>query len=172
MNTPTDIILNNEWNFYFHDPNNSSWDISSYTFLDKIISLNQWITVFQSFKNAWNKGMFFLMRGAIQPIWEDDKNKDGGCISFKLWKTDVNENWFELSGKLIGEVLLNNNKQMYWDKINGISITPKRSYCVIRIWLYSDIIKDVSIYNIKPPSYSKMIYKSHSENKDYKENDI
>ncbi len=170
MNTPTDISLNSEWNLYFHDPTNPNWDISSYTLLDKVSSLNSWIRLFQSFKNAWNKGMFFLMRGDIKPIWEDDKNKDGGCISFKLWKTDVNETWLELSGKLIGEVLLNDIK-LYWNKINGISITPKRSYCVIRIWLCDDCAKDVSTYNIKPPSYSKMIYKSHSENKDYKDID-
>lgn len=164
----TDLILNQEWKLYFHDPNNSNWTIGSYIVLDSIKTVEEWVSIFKSFKNVWNKGMFFLMRQYVQPIWEDDLNKHGGCISFKLYKNEVADYWFELSAKVIGEVLLK-NKNPNWEKVNGISITSKRSYCVIRIWLADDVIKDVALYNFITPTYSKMIYKSHSDNKDYVE---
>lgn len=163
-----DYPLNNEWSLYFHDPNNSKWDISSYILLDKVSSVDEWIKIFRIFSDGWNKGMFFLMRGDIKPLWEDEYNKNGGCISFKLFKNEVKDYWFELTAKAIGETLINTSN---YKKISGISISPKRSYCIVRIWLYDDSIKNGALYNIKIPSYRKMIFKSHSENKDYKDRD-
>ena len=156
--------LENEWTFYFHDPNNSNWEISSYIVVEKIKTVNEWIQVFHSFKNVWNKGMFFLMKDTIQPIWEHEYNKNGGCMSFKLWKTEVNDCWLDLTGKLITHSLL---KEGSSDKISGISISPKRNYCIVRIWLVDSELSDTGVYNITVPSYSKMMYKSHSDNKDY-----
>ena len=156
--------LDNEWTFYFHDPNNSNWEISSYIQVEKVKSVNEWVQVFHSFKDVWSKGMFFLMKDTIQPIWEHEYNKNGGCMSFKLWKTEVNDCWLDLSGKLITNTLLKNCKP---EKISGISLSPKRNYCIVRIWLFDSELSDSNIYNIVVPSYSKMIYKSHSDNKDY-----
>jgi hypothetical protein len=113
---------------------------------------------------VWNKGMFFLMKETIQPIWEHEYNKNGGCMSFKLWKTEVNDCWLDLTGKLITNSLL---KEGNSDKISGISISPKRNYCIVRVWLVDSVLSDTGLYNIAVPSYSKMMYKSHSDNKDY-----
>jgi hypothetical protein len=162
-----DQFLNDTWNLYFHDPDNSNWDMDSYQLLATISSVHDWIKVFASFQDVWNKGMFFLMREYIQPIWEDEHNKQGGCISFKIWKNEVADYWFELSGKVLGEKIFKEGHQLEWQKISGISISPKRSYCIARIWLYNETIKDTNLYNIQLPNYSKVMYKSHTENKDY-----
>ena len=158
--------LENEFKFYFHDPNNSNWGINSYILVETIETLDDWIKVFNSFKDVWNKGMFFLMKESIQPIWEDEYNKHGGCMSFKLWKTEVNDCWLELTGKLISHSLLKNT-ETHSTKISGVSISPKRNYCIVRIWLFDSELSNSELYNISIPSYSKMIYKSHSDNKDY-----
>lgn len=164
-----DHFLNDTWNLYFHDPDNSNWDMDSYVLLATIGSVHDWVKVFGSFKDVWSKGMFFLMREYIQPVWEDENNKQGGCISFKLWKNEVADNWFELAGKVLGEVLLKKGKEEHWKKISGISISPKRSYCIARIWLFNDTLKESNVYDLQIPSYSKIMYKSHTENKDYEE---
>lgn len=164
-----DQFLNDTWNLYFHDPDNSNWDMESYVLLSTISTVQDWVQLHTSFKEVWNKGMFFLMREYIQPIWEDEHNKQGGCISFKLWKNEVSDYWFELTSKMIGEVLLKQDKQLEWQKISGISISPKRSYCIARIWLYNDLLKEGDYYNLQIPSYSKVMYKSHMENKDFEE---
>lgn len=158
--------LENECKFYFHDPNNSNWDIKSYILVETIKTVEDWVQVFRSFKDVWNKGMFFLMKGTVQPIWEDEYNKHGGCMSFKLWKTEVNDCWLELTGKLITNTLLKNTEKSYV-KISGVSISPKKNYCIVRIWLFDNELNDSDEYNIAIPTYSKMIYKSHSDNKDY-----
>lgn len=161
-----DHTLNSVWSLYFHDPNNSKWDMDSYILLDKVSTVHEWVKIFRAFADAWSKGMFFLMREDIKPLWEDDYNKNGGCISFKLFKNEVKDCWFELSGKTIGETLISPEN---YKKISGISISPKRTYCIVRIWLYDDTLKESALFNIQIPTYRKMIYKSHSENKDYKE---
>ena len=36
-------------------------------------------------KNA----MLFIMRDNIKPMWEADENKEGGSMSFKIYKKDI-----------------------------------------------------------------------------------
>ena len=79
------------------------------------------------------------MRENIEPIWEDDHNKEGGCWSFKIQDYKAAKLWEDLSLKIIGETLLENNLN-----INGLSICLKRqSTSVIKIWnkysKYNDI---------------------------------
>ena len=163
----TERFLNDTWNLYFHDPDNQNWEMESYVLVTTISTVEEWVMLHHSLKEVLHKGMFFLMREYIQPIWEDKSNKNGGCLSFKIWKNEVVDIWEELSFKLLGEVLLKDKKQ--WQKICGISISPKRSYCIGRIWVSDPILSDVCSFNIELPSYSKILYKSHMENKDYEE---
>jgi len=65
--------------------------------------------------------------------------------------------------------LLKKDKENQWKKISGVSISPKRSYCIARIWIYNETLKDNQSYDLQIPSYSKVMYKSHTENKDYEE---
>ena len=162
-------VLNNVWNLYFHDPNEMAWDISSYIHLDTVKSVDDWVKICRIFSDYWDKGMFFLMRNDIKPLWEDDYNKNGGCISFKLFKNEIKDCWFELTCKTIGEVLVNISE---FHKISGVSISSKRSYCIVRIWVFDDSLKNSNMYDIKLPAYRKMIFKSHSENKDYKDEEV
>ena len=30
-----------------------------------------------------------MMREDIEPLWESEDNKDGGCFSFKIYKQDL-----------------------------------------------------------------------------------
>jgi hypothetical protein len=161
----SELFFNDTWNLYFHDPDNQNWEIDSYILLTTISTVEDWITAYQSFKDVFQKGMFFLMREYIQPIWEDENNRNGGCLSFKIWKNEVADIWFELGCKLLGETLLNDKNK--WDKLCGISISPKRSYCIGRIWIGDTSIVNTENYNMVLPNYSKILYKSHIDNKDY-----
>ena len=35
----------------------------------------------------------FLMKDNINPLWEDDNNKNGGCFSFKVFNKDIETVW-------------------------------------------------------------------------------
>ena len=78
--------------------------------------------------------MLFLMRKGIQPIWEDEKNRKGGCFSYKVNNRSVAYSWKNLSYALLGETLTSNELSKY---VNGITISPKKNFCIIKIWLSS-----------------------------------
>ena len=77
--------------------------------------------------------MLFLMREGINPTWEDPKNSEGGCFSFKVSNKNVPSVWKSLSYLLTGETL--STDKQFQKNITGITISPKKSFCILKIWL-------------------------------------
>jgi len=158
----SDNYLNDVWSLYFHDPYDMNWESNNYKFLTTISSIEDYINVFKIFKDLWSRGMFFIMREHIMPRWEDENNKNGGCFSIKINKEDVLDKLFEITSSILGETLGKND--IISNEINGISISPKKNYHIIRIWIKSNTNIQKDNYNIQLPQYSTLMYKSHSEN--------
>lgn len=153
------IYLNDIWSLYFHDPYDYNWDINSYKFICNISSIEDFIEVYTVFNELFMSGMFFIMREYITPRWEDDNNKHGGCFSFKLMKYQLNEKLFELFSQLLGEHIGKTEK--YIMNVNGVSISPKKNYYIIRIWLKDNQYASSENYNISIPKFSTLMYKKH-----------
>ena len=127
--------LNDSWCIWAHLPQDTNWDINSYkliyTFntIEELLSLQK-IMVEKCIKNC----MLFIMRKGIKPMWEDEENKYGGSFSFKIINKNVKEIWDKLSCVLAGETIFNENTI---DNllVNGITISPKKNFCIIKIWL-------------------------------------
>jgi len=154
--------LNDVWSLYFHDPYDMNWENNSYKFISTISSVEDFISIYISFNELWSKGMFFIMREHISPRWEDENNKNGGCFSYKVLKNDLNEKLFDICSKILGEMLGKND--VISENINGISISPKKNYHIIRIWIKNNTNTNKELYNLNIPSYSALMYKSHNEN--------
>jgi len=73
------------------------------------------------------------MRDGVKPTWEDPKNRDGGCFSYKVSNKNVGEVWRELSYSMVGETLSKQNT--FVNCVTGITISPKKNFCVIKIWM-------------------------------------
>lgn len=137
--------LNDKWDLYYHLPHDKNWEISSYTIImkgidtaEKVILLNESIV-----ENVVKECMLFVMRNGITPMWEDPKNRMGGCFSYKVSNKQVYEIWKKLFYLLCGEKLCvdpNHNKH-----INGITISPKKNFCIIKIWLDTSLYQDPNI---------------------------
>tara|TARA_B100001142_G_C14291801_1_gene639282 strand:+ start:1148 stop:1615 length:468 start_codon:yes stop_codon:yes gene_type:complete len=154
------MYLNDIWSFYFHDPYNIDWNINSFKFICNISNIDDFIKIYLTYKDIIFKGMFFIMREHIQPIWEDENNIKGGCFSLKIYKENIQEKLFELSALLLGENLgktddISNN-------INGISISPKKNYYIIRIWIKDSTYAIKQNYNIEIAKYTTILYKNHN----------
>lgn len=154
------MYLNDIWSFYFHDPYNIDWSISSFKFICNISNINDFIKVYLTYKDIIFKGMFFIMREHIQPIWEDENNINGGCFSYKISTSEADDKWFDLCGKVLGESL--SSKECYNSNINGISITPKKNANIIRIWLKDNELVNPECYNISVTKFSTLLYKKHT----------
>jgi hypothetical protein len=162
-----DTYLDDCWTLYFHDPDDRLWTQSSYKKMGNINTVQDWVNADCVFTDMWNKGMFFVMREHIQPLWEDPNNKMGGCFSYKVNKPDVADVWFKMCCIMLGNRLCKSEDSNIQDAICGMSISPKRSYCILRIWIGCAMYGNTALYNINPPDYTSVLFKTHEQNNDF-----
>tara|TARA_B100001173_G_C15985051_1_gene546330 strand:+ start:916 stop:1317 length:402 start_codon:yes stop_codon:yes gene_type:complete len=104
--------------------------------------------------------MLFVMRSHITPLWEDPNNRKGGCFSFKVLNRQVSDIWKNLLCALCGETLCIDNTKN--EHINGITISPKKNFCIVKVWMNCCNIQDPN-FIIDIPNLSKngCIFKRH-----------
>ena len=158
-----DNYLNDIWVVYFHDPYDINWNTNSYINMGSITNICEYWNHDINFKGHLYQGMFFIMREYVFPMWDDKENINGGCLSIKVLKDNIESYWQDLSIKILGETLLKENARDKWDIINGISTSPKKHFCIIKIWLKDETLNHKDFFNLLP-SYGDIIYKSNREN--------
>lgn len=150
------IELNTSWVLWSHDLYNNNWNLDSYKKIFEFNTINDFWKLYNNFNSlgGLNKKNYFLMRKGINPIWEDEKNRNGGTCSIKIPVSKSYEIWTELSIYIIGETFYENKEKMM--DINGISISPKSIWSIIKIW-NSDSNNDISenIPDILKNKYNK-----------------
>ena len=126
--------LNNSWTVWMHMPNDIDWSINSYKKIYNFKTLEECILFIENInKEIVEKCMLFIMKDNIKPIWEDAYNKKGGSFSYKINIDNIYNIWKKLVYLLIGNTLTNNIELL--NNINGISISPKKNFCIIKFWL-------------------------------------
>jgi translation initiation factor 4E len=151
-----------KWVLWFHDPSNSDWSLASYENLYTITSIEDFWELFSILDGRKiQEGMFFIMKENIEPLWENEKNCDGGCWSYKINKRDVYQAWVELSIALCIENILKDEENQ--SIINGISISPKKTFCILKVWNNTSEKSHINLLSKKIPNLfvSQCIYKSH-----------
>ena len=152
--------LNNKWILWFHDPIDNDWSFESYINIHTINTIESFWEVFNNInKLNIENGMFFLMKDGIKPMWEDEKNKNGGCWSFKILKENIYETWLDLIINCINETILTDVSIN--DVINGLSVSPKKTFCIVKIWIKNNISRDIINNNIININTKECIYKKH-----------
>lgn len=130
------VDIKNEWTLWYHSINENKWGKSSYKELFRVKDLYEVHLIFDTFKqNHYQNGMFFLMKDRIFPNWEDPSNRMGGCLSFKISSKNVIDEWKSIFLKCVLETLLKDDN----DKINGLSISPKKEFNIVKVWFSETI---------------------------------
>jgi hypothetical protein len=153
--------LSEKWVLWAHLPHNTDWSISSYIPIMSVSNVEELITTMSALpESLLINCMLFLMKDGIQPMWEDPKNKKGGCFSYKIMNKQVPQIWKQLSYCIAGNTVtkdINMNKN-----IMGLSISPKKSFCIIKIWMGSCLFKDpTKITNVPLLKHDGCIFKQH-----------
>jgi len=126
--------LYDKWVLWAHLPHDTDWTLKSYKKIMVFTTVEEVIALYQALPEKLVKNcMLFLMREGITPTWEDKKNRNGGCFSFKIPNKAVTAIWKRLSYVLTGETISNDIKLLR--AANGITISPKKSFCIIKIWI-------------------------------------
>lgn len=157
------ITFNNQWTLWQHEPLNTDWGLGSYNKLFTITNTNEFWSIYKLLNIECLKyNMIFFMKNDIVPLWEDSANINGGAISVKIVYKDIYSSWIELSMALIGEYITSNIEDC--EKINGISISPKKGFCILKIWTNTpeELNMNKAIPNI---SFNNSIYKPYNTNK-------
>ena len=129
-----DTNLLHEWDLYYHSTTDMDWSLSKYEKIHRISSFYEMISLTESIpENMIKYGMLFLMKQGILPVYEDVRNKDGGYFSFKIYNKYVGTLWKQIVYALCGHTIMKEKKHM--NHVNGISISPKRNFCILKVWL-------------------------------------
>ena len=100
------------------------------------------------------------MKGEILPIWEDPDNVNGCYLSFKISGKDVLNDWnMIILNTITSDIYLKDHQN-----INGLSISPKKEFNIIKIWTKDKVKKYSEHYKEYGTNYSEknIIIKSHS----------
>ena len=126
--------LNNEWTLWAHLPHDTDWTTQSYKNVFTMTTVEETIALSESLPEVLVINcMLFIMKRGIIPVWEDPANRQGGCFSYKIANKSVYSIWKELTYLLVGESLSTNKE--FVNQITGITISPKKSFCIIKIWM-------------------------------------
>ena len=126
--------LSDKWTLWAHLPHNTDWTVKSYIKISTLSTVEETIGVTETLPSILVENcMLFLMREGIKPTWEDPKNRNGGCFSYKVFNKYVYSVWKELTYVVVGGTV--SKQQSFVNKVSGITISPKKNFCIIKIWM-------------------------------------
>lgn len=126
--------LKHRWNLWAHLPQDGDWSSKSYKKIFQFKSLEDTIAITESLPEGLVKNcMLFIMKDGITPMWEDPRNRNGGCFSYKVSNKHVYEVWRDLTYVLVGESISTN--AVFVNSVTGITISPKKNFCIVKIWM-------------------------------------
>jgi translation initiation factor 4E len=155
--------LTNGWVFWVHFPQDTDWTPKSYKNICRIDTVEQVISIIHLLPEDLVKNcMLFIMKQGINPTWEDPQNRNGGCFSYKITNKYVYEVWKKLTYLLVGDTISTN--QAFNNSITGITISPKKNFCIIKIWMTDCNHQNPAIVSndVKGLSSQGCIFKKHT----------
>lgn len=167
-------FLQDVWTYYFHDPDDVNWNFESYQRLADVSTIDDFWEINGVTARFASQGMFFVMREHVFPCWDDPTNITGGCMSMKVLKNDLPAFWEEMLVNMMGERLIaappregedgEDGDDEVWADVNGLSVSPKRFFCIVKIWLRSDRFSTREALRIPTRYMGEVLYRSNAEN--------
>jgi hypothetical protein len=168
VNFQIDIKLKNFWTIWYHKQDESKWDKDSYIKLAEIRTVSDFVCFKNSFiyLPQFLNGFYFFMKNGISPMWEDDQNRQGGCINIKVSKELVDKSvWDLFTYAIMDKLVIDSESQT----INGISIVAKKYNAIIKIWNNDKTRNSVKIINNDLIFFKddEIYYRSHLDNEHF-----
>ena len=155
--------LSDRWTLWAHLPHNTDWSLKSYIPISTFSTIEETIAVSESLPATLVENcMLFMMRQGVNPIWEDPKNRNGGCFSYKVLDKNVAKAWTDLTYRIVGGSI--SNGDAFVKSVTGITISPKKKFCIIKIWMTDCTNQNPEIVTneIKDISPQGCLFKKHA----------
>jgi hypothetical protein len=129
--TLSSAIPTGSWTLYFHSPEETKWTLNTFINLGSMKTWFQFWSIMDALQtDSFSDGMFFLMRDPSPPLWESHHHIRGGCYSFRCQKKDASEIYLNyIIASMLGGLPTHSD-----NIINGLSISPKRGFNIIKVW--------------------------------------
>ena len=126
--------LSDNWTLWAHLPHNTDWSIKSYIPISTFTTIEETLGVTETLPSILVENcMLFMMKEGIKPTWEDPRNRNGGCFSYKVSNKNVCKVWKDLTYVVAGSSISTNIN--FVTCVTGITISPKKNFCIIKIWM-------------------------------------
>jgi hypothetical protein len=155
--------IKSQWRLWAHLPQDPDWSVKSYRLIYTFKTLEDAIAITETTPDPLIKAcMLFVMKDGIAPMWEDPKNRNGGCFSYKVSNKNVCEVWRELNYVLVGDTISNNSS--FVSCVTGITISPKKNFCIIKIWMTNCDNQNPMVVTseVKGLSHQGCLFKKHT----------
>ena len=154
--------LFDKWTLWAHLPHDTNWSMDSYRQIHTIETVENVVALVEHLPDALVRNcMLFMMREGIQPTWEDPRNRNGGCFSYKVTNKLVPTTWRNLMMVTACETAA--TQEQVSKDITGITISPKKNFCIVKIWMGSCKYQDPnSITGINGPAANGCIFKKQT----------
>ena len=151
------------WTLWGHLPNNPDWSLPSYVRVMDICHAEGLVQLLRALPAPMlTSCMFFVMQEGVNPVWEDPKNKQGGCFSYKVGNKLVAEVWRALLYSVLGGFA--SADPAFQHTVTGVSISPKKGFCIIKIWMTSGAFNNPKKITIPGLNADGCMFKRHGEN--------
>ena len=173
-----DEYLHDVWTYYFHDPEDASWTLESYKRLGGVSTVRDFWAMQGAVAPFLADGMFFVMREHVYPCWDDPGNIRGGCMSLKVPSAQLEATWAYVLQRMLGERLVRVGRLVGQLRdgegaptpddlaliVNGASVSPKRAFSIIKLWLRTDHVRTREYLRLPPAYTAEVLYKSNADN--------
>lgn len=156
-------IPTGSWTVYFHEPEDPSWTADSYKNIAVCSTVQGLSVILHELGNERiTGGLLRIMRGSSSPLWENKANIHGGSYCLKIPGTmaiDVFKRY--LNAAILGLCAVDTENQ-----IVGVTISPKSSTCIIKIWnLNAKIFHSAKDIPLLHPAVkeAEILYRPHTE---------
>jgi hypothetical protein len=124
------LIPTGSWTLYFHSYEENKWTLNTFVSLGPMKTWFQFWAIIKTLKTELlSEGMFFMMRDPCPPLWESHHHIRGGCYSFRCQRYNASEIYIQYMIAAMCNVLSDSS-----NTINGLSISNKRGFNVIKVW--------------------------------------
>jgi hypothetical protein len=128
LDTP---IPSGPWTLFYHPSEGRDWTLPSFTTFGPMKTWGQYLAIIKELKpETLSDGMFFLMRNDIPPLWENHNNVYGGAYSFRVLKNKAGPAFVRYGLAAMLKEVAKDSRNV----INGLSISPKTSHNIIKVW--------------------------------------
>ena len=157
-------LLTNSWCLWAHMPADSDWSPQSYIKIYTFNTVEEMISITETLASTEvliKSCMLFLMKDNILPFWEDKNNINGGCFTYKVSNKIVVDSWKKLTYSAVGNTITQNAE--FNKNINGITISPKKNFGVLKVWMKTCEHQNPDMINSTIPGIKRdgSIFKKH-----------